>query len=208
MASKSFIKRMKKHVLKCAPAVSDYICAMLWELGETTSQAFFSPKYSFTKPTRELFGLNEHFEKKKIIKNTLRKNLERLVAQGIVKKKGAGFLLSEEGKKLFEHMGLRRKFLNKKWDKKYRLVIFDIPEKKKHDREWLREELYLLEYVQLQESVFISKHSLPEDIIDEIQKRKLDDHVNYLLVNKVFDCSKIERSGKQNSGTGTKNKKN
>ena len=196
MASKTFLKQAQKHIFKSVPVVNDYICATLWELGEATSQSFFSPKYSFTKPTRLLFGFEAGFENKKISKNTIRKNLERLIAQGIVCKKKKKFFLSKEGRKLFEYIGLRRKTLDKKWDKKYRLVIFDIPEKKRADREWLREELYLLEYVQLQKSVFISKHALPEDIIFEIQKRKMNKFVNYLLVDKIFDYSKIEKKDK------------
>ena len=108
-------------------------------------------------------------------------------------KKKKIFFLSKEGKKLFEYIGLRRKALDKKWDKKYRLVIFDIPEKKRVDRNWLRGELYLLHYTQLQESVFISKFSLTEDIIIEIQKRKMNKFVNYLLVDKIFDYSKTKK---------------
>jgi len=193
MASKTFLKQTKKHILKSVPAVNDYICATLWELGEATSQSFFSPKYSFTKPTRMLFGFETGFENKKISKNTIRKNLERLIAQGIVCKKKKKFFLSKEGKKLFEYIGLRRKTLDKKWDKKYRLVIFDVPEKNRADRNWLRGELYLLQYKQLQESVFISKVSLTEDIIVEIQKRKMNKFVNYLLVDKIFDYSKTKK---------------
>lgn len=115
------------------------------------------------------------------------------MVQGIVKKKGNIFSLSESGVKLFDVISLRKKILAKKWDGKYRLVIFDIPEKKREDREWLREELYLLEYVQLQKSVFISRHSLSEDIVFEIQKRKMSKFMNYLLVDKIFDYSKIKK---------------
>lgn len=188
---------MKKHVLKNAPVVNDFICATLWELGEVTSASFFSSKYSFAKSTRDLFGLDAGIKKRKINKNTIIKNLERLVEQGMVKKKKKAFTLTEEGKKLIEYMGLRRNVLNRKWDRKYRLVIFDIPEKQRNDREWLREELYLLEYKQLQKSVFISRYPLVEDIIHGIQKRKLDSFVNYLLVDKIFDYSKIGQLDKR-----------
>jgi DNA-binding transcriptional regulator PaaX len=193
MASKTFLKQTQKHILKSVPAVNDYICATLWELGEATSQSFFSPKYSFTKPTRMLFGFEVGFKNKKISKNTIRKNLERLIAQGIVKKKGSVFSLSKGGIKLFNSIGLRKKILAKKWDGKYRLVIFDIPEKNRADRNWLRGELHLLQYAQLQKSVFISKFSLTEDIIIEIQKRKMSKFVNYLLVDKIFDYSEIKK---------------
>lgn len=47
----------------------------------------------------------------------------------------------------------------KKWDGKWRLVIFDIPNKKKFARELFREKLKNLGFYQLQESVFI--HPFP-----------------------------------------------
>lgn len=188
---------MKKHIFKSIPAANDVICAMLWELGEATSSSFFSSKYSFTKPTRALFGFDENFKKGNINKNTIKKNLERLVEQGFVEKKDKKFILSKEGIRFIEYMGLRRSTLKKKWDGKYRLVIFDIPEKQRIDRDWLREELYLLEYVQLQKSVFISKYPLVEDVICDIRKRKIDNYVNYLLVDKMFDYSKIEKISKK-----------
>ena len=123
MASKTFIKQAKMHILKCTPVVNDYICATLWELGEATSNSFFSPKYAFTKPTRILFGLEDGYEKRQITKNAISKNLERLIAQGIVKEKNKKFTLSDDAMKLFKGIGIRKKILGKKWDNKYRLVI-------------------------------------------------------------------------------------
>lgn len=83
-------------------------------------------------------------------------------------------------------VSLNQKNLKRKWDKKYRVVIFDIPEKKSGDRIWLREELYLLKYKQLQKSVYFSKFPLSTDIIKEIRQRKIGNYVNYLLVNKIY----------------------
>jgi len=77
--------------------------------------------------------------------------------------------------------------MNKKWDGKYCLVIFDISEIKKSFRRWLREELYLLRYIKLQKSVFIGKYPLSQDIVKKIKKLGLNDFVNYLLVEKNYD---------------------
>lgn len=53
----------------------------------------------------------------------------------------------------------------KRWDKKWRIVIFDVPEKKKHLRDWFRDGIYRLGLYQLQESVYIS----PYPCFDEIE---------------------------------------
>lgn len=52
----------------------------------------------------------------------------------------------------------------KKWDREWRVVIFDIPEKFKKAREALRHKLKNLGFLKLQESVFI----LPYECEDEI----------------------------------------
>ena len=57
--------------------------------------------------------------------------------------------------------------LNKPWDGKLRIVIFDIPEHKKGWRDWIRQELILLQFQQLQKSVHIGKYPLPESFYKE-----------------------------------------
>lgn len=193
MASENFIKRITHNILNKSPDVGSYICAALWELGETTSNSFFSSKYSFTKPTRALFGLDgKNFKKENNTnKETIRQSLRRLQSQGIVKKTGLKFVLTKEGLEIIEKIIGRKILLTKKWDKQYRLVIFDIPEKKRNARNWLRSELYMLEYSQLQMSVFIGKHPLPDDIIKDISRHGIEEYVNYLLVKNVHNKKRI-----------------
>ena len=65
-------------------------------------------------------------------------------------------ILSSEGKEIaltfnLEKMTIRRH----KWDKKWRIIIFDIPEKKKKLREIFRYHLKRLGFIDLQHSVFV-----------------------------------------------------
>ena len=80
----------------------------------------------------------------------------------------------------------RKRSVNQKWDSKYRVVIFDIPEKESEKRNWLRQELVLLKYGKLQKSVFVGKHPLPADLIREIKSSKMGNYVNYLLVERIY----------------------
>lgn len=200
MATNEFVKRFTHSIFNKSPEVSSFIIATLWELGEATSNSFFSPKYSFTTPTRIIFGLDsKNFKREKYTnKNNIYQGLRRLKAQGIVKKTGINFMLTEKGKEIIEKIIGRELILKKKWDKQYRLVIFDIPEKKRNARNWLRSELYMLEYIQLQMSVFIGKHPLPEDIIRDIASHKIEKYVNYLLVKNVHDKKRINNFKKIN----------
>lgn len=58
----------------------------------------------------------------------------------------------------------------KKWDKKWRLVSFDVPEKQKKAREALRNKLKDLEFFPLQKSLFVSPFPCKNevDFISEI----------------------------------------
>lgn len=167
-----------------------YICVLLLEFGEISMEAFFPSRYSFTKPTRILFGMDEGAIKERVnetTKSVFNQAVKRLVIQGIVEEKDGKFRLAKKGKSLLQKIFSIKKTLNKKWDGKYRVVIFDIPEKKKKLRNWIRDELYDLNYKLLQKSVFIGRYPLTKEIIEKISEYKIDKNVNYLLVEKVFD---------------------
>jgi DNA-binding transcriptional regulator PaaX len=109
-----------------------------------------------------------------------------LQKQGFVQKEGKFYRLTSKGKSLADYILKRKDVIDNKWDNRFRVVIFDIPEKQAHERDWFRQELYLLNYKKLQESVFISKCPLIPELIKEIKRRKLGNFINYLLVDKVY----------------------
>lgn len=61
----------------------------------------------------------------------------------------------------FDNLSLNRP---KIWDKKWRLVIFDIPEKKKIAREALRQKLKDLEFYKFQDSIWATPFPCEEEI--------------------------------------------
>ncbi len=75
--------------------------------------------------------------------------------------------------------------LKKPWDGKLRIVIFDIPEKKKYWREAMRRELSLMQFKQLQRSVYVGKHPLPESFCKEIEEAGLGQYIFIFTVDKV-----------------------
>lgn len=75
----------------------------------------------------------------------------------------------------------------KKWDKKWRVVIFDISEKHKWVRDVFRMRLRQLGLYQLQKSVFVSPYPCFDEIefLRELYGERLS--VQYLLVEKLED---------------------
>lgn len=74
---------------------------------------------------------------------------------------------------------------DKTWDKKWRIVIFDIPETKKKMRNFFRKKLYELGFRILQESVWISPHNVADKIEYLIEICNAKTYVHYLLVEEL-----------------------
>src|SRR3989344_72004 len=64
------------------------------------------------------------------------------------------------------------------------LVIFDIPEKLRQWREWLRFELKDLGFLFLQNSVWYGTHKVPVEFIKDLEKYRLLPYIHILSVNK------------------------
>lgn len=65
----------------------------------------------------------------------------------------------------------------RKWDRKWRFVIFDIQEVNKNSRDSLRKKLKELGFGMIQKSVFISPHNVIKDLLEFIENLKLGESV-------------------------------
>ncbi len=180
-------KRIIRNILKNTLDTSSFIFSSLIGISEITIDVFLKPSYYGDLPSGKIIIDNSSRNIKEVKIRTIKQSMGKLQKYGFVEKKDNNYLLSSVGKKLASYILKRKKALDKKWDKKYRVVIFDVPEKQRRDRNWLRNELYFLNYKQLQKSVFISKCPITEDLIKEIKRKKLGNFVNYLLVDRVYN---------------------
>jgi len=74
--------------------------------------------------------------------------------------------LTKKGRKRFEIYNFEDLKIkpSRNWDKKWRIVIFDIPEKKKGAREALREKLKKLGFFRIQKSVWVYPYECKDEI--------------------------------------------
>lgn len=115
--------------------------------------------------------------------------LGRLVATGhlvFVEKNGKRYArLTEKGKRAFELETMRRPPIKKRWDRHWRVVIFDIPERRKSVRARLRRFMKEYGFVRLQDSVWI----YPYDCEDLIALAKAHFHIGadvlYMIVERL-----------------------
>ena len=80
--------------------------------------------------------------------------------------KGITIRITNNGEKYLKTFDIDSITLNKpiSWDKKWRLVVFDIPEKHKKAREALRRKLKDLNLVRLQDSVWVTPYPCDDEI--------------------------------------------
>ncbi len=114
--------------------------------------------------------LGREFEK--INQAALRRSIEKLYQSKLIdyretKNGVVQIVVSEDGKKkaLTYKVDEMKISIPKKWDKKWRLVVFDIPKNLNKARDILRFQLKYLGFYKLQKSIFV----FPYDCRDEIE---------------------------------------
>jgi len=93
---------------------------------------------------------------------------------------------------------LRRYFLDtvtsiskqKIWDKKWRVVIFDVPNKANRKRVLFREKMKELGFRQVQKSVWIYPYKCEDEIFFLAKTLRIDRYVDILVVKKFYDDEK------------------
>lgn len=73
----------------------------------------------------------------------------------------------------------------KTWDKKWRIVLFDIPETMKDARNILRERLRLLDFRELQKSVFVFPYECRDEIDFLIEFYGIRRYVRQMIVQSI-----------------------
>ncbi len=132
-----------------------------------------------------------YFRRKVFERNRLLRDVKNLQSKELIRLEELGdgkvkILITDKGKKKaltykIEDIKLDR---SRKWDRKWRLIIFDIPESHKDGRNALREKLNSLRFYTLQKSVYITPFPCEDEInfittVFDVQKYVLMMTVSY-----------------------------
>lgn len=176
---------------------------ILQNLGEAAieiiDEGFLNPRYSFTKPTRILLGLDQYpteakkikpdhaLNRKKIFSTTL----YRLKKDGLVIKNGttknAKWKLTGKGEKYIANSSSGFIYSNATLpavDDKIRIVSFDVPEKERWKRDRLRYILITSDYKLLHNSVWLGQRPLPDAVFQEIKYLKIRTYIHIFEISK------------------------
>ncbi len=145
--------------------------------------------YVFSKGYKKRRFVDNYFSERGISRAKLIDTISRLkrsgLVRGYVEQKREYLEITDKGiekiKKLYlDVIEIHRP---KKWDGKWRIIIFDIPEKERSARDGIRTKLYSLGFKQIQKSVFVYPFECSKEIqliCNCYQARK---YIKYLIAN-------------------------
>ncbi len=135
-------------------------------------------QYSFTRSIKSL-SREKLLEEKKFPNGTIK------------------LVLTKEGEFQAKKLKLLGNSINfkkpKKWDGKWRLVIFDIPERDRLFRSILREHLQKLDFLKLQNSVFVSPYPFEKMILELSHLYSAEKYVRVITATTIDNEEKLKK---------------
>jgi len=187
-------KQLREKIKDLPVSVGIAGLALILGLGErgaaAMSEILAGPSRGIGRSYRRMSELRTFWdyydELKDLKKNSARTILWRLEQKGLVKKKEGQYKLTVQGFRVVK-VFRKKEIKEQPWDGKWRLITFDIPEKKREQRIWLRSQLLVWDYKPIQKSVFIGKQPLEEDLYSEIMARRINHFVRLITVGEIDD---------------------
>ncbi len=149
-----------------------------------------SKSFSYKGNRVNLLGIPKF---KNYSQGSLSGTLSYLRKAGLVENVEFGLKVSPKGQKYIKRKIDSLKQFDFDFDKnapKNLIVMFDIPETKKAEREWLRFHLKKFNYSMIQKSVWVGPSPLPKEFLDYIESMKIKDGFKTFKLAKGYDFKK------------------
>ncbi|MFA7309651.1 MAG: hypothetical protein WC050_01990 [Candidatus Paceibacterota bacterium] len=120
-------------------------------------------------------------------KEIINRASDRLIHQGLLKREGGLVRLTPKGEATLRHLEVREfKIIRpRKWDGKWRVLIFDIPEYRKGLRDNVRRTIEAIGFIRLQDSVWVYAYDC-EDLIALLKADfKVGKDMLYMIVEEL-----------------------
>lgn len=113
--------------------------------------------------------------------------ISRLKKNGFIFKEDKRWSITRAGRALYEKLLSRympRSCYVAQPSAVFMIITFDIPEKERRKRDWLRSALRSLGFTMLRQSVWVGKMGIPEDFMHDLERLRMREYVDILSVNK------------------------
>jgi len=164
------------------PSIAALILKKLGEIGYATVDSFFPAKYPEARMWREILGLDKSY---KFSKQTFHSTLQRLQKQKLIARSDVGWRITDLGRKLILKINYSPRPVLPPEDGVARLIIFDVPERDRRKRLWLRIELANYGYRMLQKSVWLGRRPLPQDFFGALEDLSLRKFVHIISIERT-----------------------
>jgi len=148
-------------------------------------------------------SVREYLDSRELDKIAFSKKIYDLKRQGLAETEDIDgekfFWLTAKGVKRVMRYSVEELQIPKpeKWDGKFRVVIFDIPEKLRYPRALLRIKLYNLQFVQIQKSAYVHPYPCDEEIALITKQLLLSDFVTIMTSEIKHGREKLTREFKK-----------
>ncbi len=164
---KSLILEILAHLATCAPRMM--VDSLFIPYGQGLGRTLRNLEESAARCPHDFSG-----HSRVTVSVTLNRMKKKKLVSISGPKKKAIWRITQKGRSHFKDVKVAGDIINlPPEDGKTRLVIFDIPEKRKEERNWLRKELLTCDYTPLQKSVFMGLRPLPAELLREIKGKEL-----------------------------------
>jgi DNA-binding transcriptional regulator PaaX len=183
------MRRVKKEGL--TEKILTFLAEKLKDLFELGITIVFDPQSLFKGFSLYQFPGLSPSEAQKLVQ----KRISNLKTKGYLKKGKRGWELTPKGRIEIIKIILWKKLENKKWDGKWRVIIFDIPEMSRRDRDFLRRELKWIGFIELQKSVWIFPYDMEKELMALLKLWKLEfkGDIRFLIVEKITEEEKLKK---------------
>jgi hypothetical protein len=142
-----------------------------------------------------LRGVDPDLSKKRKPDYRIRQALSRLEKKGLVARTGHTFALTGKGERYGERLRTLEAPLTRprRWDGRWRIVIFDIWERRRLYRTRLRHILKKIGFIQLQHSVWVYPYDCEELVVFIRTELKLGPSVLYIVAEGIEGDARLRR---------------
>ncbi len=162
-------------------------------IGISVALANRRTSYKITKTLiKEIFGLNKKPTNTSLYFSKLRR--QKLISIETVGSEER-LVLTENGRKIFLRFDYENLEIGKVkiWDRHFRLVIFDIPEKQRRRRDLFRLKIKELDFVKFNDSVWIYPYPCQKEIDFIANYLGIGKYVHFALVRDITNKDRLEK---------------
>ncbi len=150
--------------------------------------------YEYRKQQRIHETKKSYKENLEACERKLRVFISKMKHDGLINESDNKFNISPKGKEKLSKLqdNLPGKHYQKNNNSNNQVIIsFDIPEKLRRKRDWLREVLKNLGFQMVHQSVWMGKGAVPKDFIVDLENLKILEHVEIFGISKTGSLKKI-----------------